>query len=91
MSSTPNPGTAPGEEDSGAGAEGGPGDPVPDPQGRILGMPYDLRKPTAARLKSRWWNPADERIFTPKTFGAGWDINLYWLAHPAKYLRHRDR
>jgi Family of unknown function (DUF5808) len=64
--------------------------PVPDPQGRFLGMPYDLRKPTLARLKSRWWNPADRRILTPKTFGAGWDINLYWFAHPAKYRRHRD-
>jgi uncharacterized membrane protein len=29
-----------------------------------------------ARLKSRWWNPADPRVFTPKTFGWGFDINL---------------
>ena len=50
--------------------------------GRFLGMPYDWRRPTAERVKSRWWNPDDPRIITPKAFGAGWDINLYWLAHP---------
>ena len=29
-----------------------------------------------ARLKQRWWNPAEPRLFTPKTFGWGYDINL---------------
>jgi hypothetical protein len=47
-----------------------------DPQGHFLGIPYDWRRPTVARLKSRWWNDEGERIFTPKTFGAGWDINV---------------
>lgn len=59
---------------------------VPEPQGRILGVPYDLRRPTIARIKSRWWNPSDHRILTPKAFGAGWDMNLYWFVHPLKYL-----
>jgi hypothetical protein len=62
---------------------------IPDPQGRVLGVPYDLRKPTVARVRSRWWNPADRRILTPKSFGAGWDLNLYWLVHPREYARHR--
>ena len=44
--------------------------------GKFLGLPYDLRRPTVARLKSRWWNREDHRIFTPKTFGWGYDINL---------------
>jgi hypothetical protein len=44
--------------------------------GTFLGMPYDWRRPTAARLKERWWNPGDPRLFTPKTFGWGWVINL---------------
>jgi hypothetical protein len=44
--------------------------------GTFLGMPYDWRRPTVARLKSRWWNPAEPRLFTPKTFGWGFDINL---------------
>lgn len=64
---------------------------VPEPQGRIASVPYDFRRPTLARLKARWWNPADRRFFTPKTFGAGWDLNLYWLAHPTDYLKGRSQ
>lgn len=44
--------------------------------GKFLGVPYDLRKPTVERFKSRWWNPDDPRIFTPKVYGWGWDVNL---------------
>ena len=44
--------------------------------GTFLGVPYDWRRPTVARAKSRWWNPGDRRLFTPKTYGWGWDINL---------------
>ena len=49
-------------------------EPAPTPndeEKNFLGVPYDLRPPTVARLKSRWWNPADRRLLTPKTFG--WD------------------
>lgn len=51
--------------------------------GRFLGVPYDWRRPTLARVKSRWWNPADPRLFTPKAYGWGWDVNL------ARLLRRR--
>jgi hypothetical protein len=44
--------------------------------GKFLGVPYDLRRPTLARAKQRWWNPDEPRLFTPKTFGWGYDINL---------------
>lgn len=44
--------------------------------GTFLGVPYDWRPPTLARAKSRWWNPDDPRLFTPKTFGWGFDVNL---------------
>jgi hypothetical protein len=45
--------------------------------GKFLGVPYDWRrKGFRSRLKQRWWNPADSRVFTPKTFGWGYDINL---------------
>lgn len=54
-------------------------------------MPYDWRKPTAKRLRSRTWNPDDPHLFTPKTFGWGFDINAYWLLHPARYLRGRNK
>lgn len=53
-----------------------------DGQGRMAGMPYDLRRPTWSRVKSRWWNPDDRRFFTPKVFGWGYDLNLYRITHP---------
>jgi hypothetical protein len=30
-------------------------------------------------VKERWWNPAEPRLFTPKVFGWGYDINLVRL------------
>jgi hypothetical protein len=50
--------------------------------GQFLRIPYDWRKPTMARFRSRWWNPNERRFLTPRAFGWGWDFNLYWLAHP---------
>lgn len=44
--------------------------------GTILGMPYDWRRPTIARAKSRLWNPNEPRLFVPRVFGIGWDINF---------------
>jgi hypothetical protein len=58
----------------------------PEPQGRFLGFPYDWRKPSADRVASRWWNPDDRRLLTPKSFGWGYGLNLYWLAHPLRYI-----
>lgn len=50
--------------------------------GRILGVvPYDFRRPTIRRVKSRWWNPDDPRIFTPRAVGVGWDVNVARLLH----------
>ena len=45
--------------------------------GTVLGVPYDFRRPTWSKIKSNYWNPDDERIFMPRAFGIGWDINLY--------------
>ena len=47
--------------------------------GRFLKVPYDFRFPTLQRLKDRFWNPDDPRIFTPRVFGVGWSINAYQL------------
>jgi hypothetical protein len=55
--------------------------------GHFLGIPYDWRAPTWERVKSRWWNPADRRLLTPKTFGWGYDINLYELARRLRLVR----
>ena len=55
--------------------------------GRLLGIPYDWRVPTPARMKARWWNPEDRRVLTPKVFGWGWTINLYQLLRRLGLLR----
>lgn len=49
--------------------------------GSILVFPYDFRMPTFDRLMERWWNPDDQRIFTPNFFGVGWSINLYQVVN----------
>ncbi len=40
------------------------------------GVPIDLTPPTAERVAHTWWNPRDERLFVPRVFGLGWDLNL---------------
>ncbi len=67
------------------------GDPegVLPPQGVKAHVPYDLRRPTAARFKARLWNPDDHRFFPPKALGAGWGINFYWLFHLVSYFSAR--
>jgi hypothetical protein len=47
-----------------------------DGTGKFLGIPYDWRRPTVPRAKSRWWNPAEPRLFVPKSWGWGWGINF---------------
>jgi hypothetical protein len=54
--------------------------------GTWLRVPYDWRRPTRARFQQRWWNPKDRRLFTPKYFGWGYDVNL---AEAARRLRLR--
>jgi hypothetical protein len=49
------------------------------PAGRLIGVPYDFRFPTLARLKQRMWNPRERRLITPQVFGIGWGVNAYEL------------
>jgi hypothetical protein len=49
-------------------------------QKTFLGIPYDWRLPTWSRVKQRYWNPHDHRIFTPKVWGWGWAINCHEVA-----------
>lgn len=44
--------------------------------GTVLGMPYDMRVPSASRVASRWWNPRDPHLLVPRVFGIGWDLNF---------------
>ena len=56
-------------------------------QGEVFGVPYDFRRPTFGRIKSRWWNPDDPRLFTPRAFGVGWDVNLHRLLRLARQAK----
>ncbi len=47
--------------------------------GKVLGIPYDFRKPTLERIRERMWNPEDERVIVPRVFGVGWTLNLAQL------------
>lgn len=58
-----------------------------DKTGTWLGVPFDWRRPTVARVRERWWNADDPRLFTPKTFGWGYDVNL---REAARRLRLRS-
>ena len=57
--------------------------------GRFLGLPYDWRRPTWSRVKERVWNPHDSRLFAPKSFGWGYDINFFELLVRMGIVRRR--
>lgn len=58
--------------------------------GSILGIPYDVRVPTAERIASRWWNTADARVIVPRVFGLGWTVNFAALAVRCGFVRPDD-
>ena len=45
-------------------------------QGKLLGLPFDWRKPTKAKVKSRAWDPENPKLFVPKAYGWGYSINF---------------
>jgi hypothetical protein len=55
--------------------------------GKFLGVPYDWRRPTRARYKSRLWNSEDRRVVTPRAFGWGYDLNFAEVARRLR-LKH---
>ncbi|MDA1348259.1 MAG: DUF5808 domain-containing protein [Chloroflexi bacterium] len=64
--------------------------------GRFLGVPFEFRFPTLKRVRKRWWNREDPRMFTPHVFGVGWSLNLYQVrerlspAEPAPEAEHEE-
>jgi hypothetical protein len=50
--------------------------------GRIAGVPYDFRIPTAESIRAKVWDKNNPSLLAPTLFGVGWSINLYRLAHP---------
>ena len=57
--------------------------------GTLFGLPYDWRRPAWSLVKQRSWNPHDPRLLTPKSFGWGYDINLFDLLARIGLLRRR--
>jgi hypothetical protein len=55
----------------------------------LAGIPYDLHRPTMARLKFTYWSAENPRFFPPKVTGLGWGINFFWLVHPLRWLKAR--
>jgi Family of unknown function (DUF5808) len=52
-------------------------------EGRIAGfVPYDLRRPTLARLRGRVWDPKNRSVLVPTALGVGWTINFGRLLEP---------
>lgn len=46
-------------------------------RGKVAGfVPYDLRRPTVARLRGELWAPDDRHLLRPHAFGVGWGPNL---------------
>ena len=57
--------------------------------GTFLGIPYDWRPLTGARVRQRVCNPDDPRLLTPKALGWGYDINVYQLLRRIGIIRRR--
>ena len=55
--------------------------------GRVLGVPYDWRKPTRERLKRGVWDPEQRRMFIPKVYGWGYGIDFYEVARRLGLVR----
>ena len=45
--------------------------------GKFLKVPFEFRVPTLQRIRERWWNPEESRVFTPRVFGIGWTLNFH--------------
>ena len=58
--------------------------------GRMMGVPYDLRRPTWRRVQESWWDPQDPRLVTPRVLGVGWSLNLGRMAALVKAWSSRN-
>ena len=45
--------------------------------GKVAGaVPYDFRVPTLEKLRTSYWDPDSEQIFSEKVVGVGWAVNI---------------
>ena len=58
--------------------------------GKFAGAPYDWRKPTKKRFKSRVWNP-EAPFITKRWYGWGYDFNFFAVVHPIKWRNARSK
>ncbi len=58
--------------------------------GRVLGLPVDVRAATHREVRSRIFDPSDDRLFVPRLLGAGWTVNHGALAVRLGLLRPDD-
>jgi hypothetical protein len=62
----------------------------PKKVGKFVGVPYDWRKPTKKRFKSRVCS-SDAPFVTQRWYGWGYDYNFYALIHPVKWRQTRKK
>jgi len=58
--------------------------------GKWAEVPYDWRKPTKKRFKSRVWNP-EAPLINKRWWGWGYDLNFYAIIHPTKWRQARGK
>jgi hypothetical protein len=56
-------------------------------QGRLVGVPYDLRPPTLQKLRAAVWNPDNPALLVPHVFGVGWTVNVARLVGAVRRRR----
>lgn len=39
-------------------------------------VPYDFRVPRLSRVQHSLWDPENDRLLVPRSFGVGWSVNL---------------
>jgi hypothetical protein len=47
-------------------------------------VPYDFRRPTFDRIRRSLWDPTNPSLFTDRSLGIGWSINLARLGSARK-------
>ncbi|MFE1293975.1 DUF5808 domain-containing protein [Streptomyces sp. NPDC058731] len=55
--------------------------------GRVLGLPYDFRRPSLEKIAREFWDPSSDAFFTPHAFGVGYGVNLARVARELRRSR----